>query len=796
MRRLGFAQRLTFMALVLLLPLGGLMVFTIDNLRGRLQETKAEIRGSAVVSATLEVALLTQKHRGLVRLAQAGGTGLDETIKTVRQDLAARLASLDSQVQASPALQLQSQWQPLQQALSGLAAGQHPADPAASFALHTQQVQGLMVLVMRSAEASGLLLDPEAKTFHLMHLAVEDLLPWTEALGRLRGQGSALVQLQETDLRAWLPMAEQLAVLDRVLAGARDKVEAASRAGEAAPTGFDEAITQAQTFAAQVRGLLKQGTAGVDAKSYFAAGTAAIDAASASGRAASARLESLLDERAQRLQILFMAACLAGGFALLAIAYLSYSFYRATGGALLALQRNVAALTAGNFSAQTVLLGHDEVADVGHKLDGMAARLSEIVADIRSNASMVTNAGMRLAADTKALNERTESQAASLEETSASVQELTEALSAMASSAQAADHLAKRVHAMAEEGGQAIGTSVTTMKDIQSSSRRVHDIVGVIEGIAFQTNLLALNAAVEAARAGDQGRGFAVVASEVRTLAQRSSAAAREIKALINESVRHVDQGVHQVAGASDAFSGIVQGIGQVAEQVRAIAGSAGQQSSGVQQISQAVAQIDALTQQNAQMVEQAMQSSDLLSQRAGRLSGAVANFTLRQGSADEALSLVQRAVALYRQQGNPALAEITGNGEAWTDRDMYVFALDRQGVYRAFGGNPARCGTSVRDVPGVNGEQLVRDAFERAEQGGGWVDYRYTHPSTGEVAMKTSYVEGVERDLVLGCGVYKRDGGAMPAQPRPADVAQAALGQAARAAAGSRATLKATQRA
>ncbi len=781
MRQMGFARRLVFMGVVLLLPLGGMLAYAISSLHERLHDTQRELAGSAVLEPTVEVALLTQKHRGLVNLALAGNTGLEDKLQAVRQDLKVRLATLDAAVRQSPQLQLQAHWQPLHAALGDLAAGRHPADAPASFALHTQQVRGLIALAGKSAETSGLLLDPEAATFHLMVFSAGHLLPWTETMGQMRGQGAALIRRGQMDLQAWLPLVEKRALLESALPPLRETVAALQRAGESGPAGFDDAAARSQAFADLVRQIVVKGDIRLSPAAYFDTGTAAIEGAATAGRSATQRLSVLLQQRETHLQWLLAGACLVGLLGIAGVVYLSFSFFFATAGAVKALQRSVALLAGGNFGAQEAIVGRDEVAEVGRTLDSMAAKLSEIVADIRSNASMVTNAGLRLAADTRALNERTETQAASLEQTAASVHDLTGALSQMAGAAQAADSLAARVRGMAEDGGHAIGTSVQTMKDIQSSSRRVNDIVSVIEGIAFQTNLLALNAAVEAARAGDQGRGFAVVASEVRTLAQRSSAAAREIKTLITDSVSHVDQGVHQVGSASEAFSGIVQGIREVAEQVRAIAGNAGQQSSSVQQISQAVAQIDTLTQQNAQMVEQAMQSSDLLSHRAGRLAGAVANFTLRQGSADEAQAMVTRAVALYRQRGTAALAEITGDAAAWTDRDMYVFALDPQGTYRAFGGNPARCGTSVLDVPGVDGRQLVADAYERAAQGGGWVDYRYTHPVTGEVAMKTSYVEGVAPDVVLGCGVYKREDAAAAAALASGGPAAATAGALAR---------------
>ena len=775
MQRLAFARKLLLMGLVLTLPLGWLMGYAVLNLNTRLADTRAERLGSDVVAATLEVGLLTQTHRGQVNMALAQVPDMAAPLQATRASLKAAVDELDQATSAAAGLDLQPAWGPIRTELLKLAEGRHPAEAPASFALHSRQVAALSTMATLAAERSGLLLDPEAATFHLMHLAVEHALPWTEALGRMRGQGAALLQRGETDLRAWLPVAAQQALLLDHLDSVAAIVGAAERAGEPVPPGFTQAIDAARGFSDRAQAFWStgpgQGLAGSDPKAFFAAGTQAIQQAAGIGRHASTRLSSLLDERARHLQRQFLLACAMSLGAILGIGYLALAFFHASVGTLRAVQKSVTELAAGNFTAQPPVRGSDELARVGHTLDGMAGQLSEMVADIRSNASMVTEAGLRLAADTRALSERTESQAASLEETSASVQELTSALSTMATGAQAADDLAARVRALAEAGGDAIQNSVTTMQDIQTSSRRVHEIIGVIEGIAFQTNLLALNAAVEAARAGEQGRGFAVVAAEVRSLAQRSSASAREIKTLIGESVRHVDAGVKQVGGASQSFSDIVGGIREVASQVGTIASSAREQSSGLAQISQAVHQIDTLTQQNAQMVEQALSSSTQLSHRADKLAGAVASFRLRQGSADEALALVKKAMALVQQRGSAALAEITANGSAWTDRDMYVFAFDRQGVYHAFGGNAAKCGTSVREVRGVNGDQLVSDAFERAAQGGGWVDYTFANPATGQTAWKTSYVEPLNDDLVLGCGVYKRldDTGSAPGASAPA---------------------------
>jgi methyl-accepting chemotaxis protein len=264
-----------------------------------------------------------------------------------------------------------------------------------------------------------------------------------------------------------------------------------------------------------------------------------------------------------------------------------------------------------------------------NSLGEMEDTLTDLVSRIKDSTDSITVASRQIAAGNSDLSQRTEQQASSLEETAASMEELTATVKQNADRARSATGLAADASKIAERGGAVVGDVVTTMNAISTSSKKIVDIIGVIEGIAFQTNILALNAAVEAARAGEQGRGFAVVAGEVRSLAQRSSAAAKEIKALIDDSVMQVDSGSTLVGQAGQTMQEIVGAVKKVTGILGEISLASAQQSEGIAQVNEAVAHMDSATQQNAALVEEAAAAASALSAQTLQLQQAVGEFKL-----------------------------------------------------------------------------------------------------------------------------------------------------------------------
>jgi methyl-accepting chemotaxis protein len=324
-------------------------------------------------------------------------------------------------------------------------------------------------------------------------------------------------------------------------------------------------------------------------------------------------------------------------------------------------------LAHGRLTGCAVNHGRDEIADTSRALDHTIANLNRTLRAILDSVHSIDTASHEIASGNLDLSARTEMQASSLEETASAMETLTMAVKENASNAHRANSLAASAAVLATEGGKAVERAVTTMDQIKSSSRKIVEIIGVIDGISFQTNILALNAAVEAARAGEQGRGFAVVAAEVRTLAQRSAAAAKEIKALIAASVAIIDAGSASVNAAGSSMGDIVASVQQVNDIIERISEASSEQAVGIAEVNLAVGHMDGMTQQNAALVEEAAAAAASLHEQTVNLSKAVSIFKI--GAAGDTADDDEDEDAFYQdeEQGEPAEEEL--DAEVFRDR-------------------------------------------------------------------------------------------------------------------------------
>ena len=335
----------------------------------------------------------------------------------------------------------------------------------------------------------------------------------------------------------------------------------------------------------------------------------------------------LYDDAQARYRTLLwvMSGAIAGG--LLIAVLMGWVLVRAISHPLEQAVKLAQGVAAGDLTQEIAVVSRDETGQLMLALKNMNDNLRDIVGEVRLSTDTITTASSEIATGNLDLSSRTEQQAGSLEETASAMEQLTATVRQNADNARQANQLAASASDVASRGGDVVRQVVDTMSAINDSSGRIADIIGVIDGITFQTNILALNAAVEAARAGEQGRGFAVVASEVRSLAQRSAAAAREIKALIDDSVSQVGRGSTLVSRAGQTMDEVVASVRRVTDVMAEITAASTEQSAGIEEVNRAITQMDETTQQNAALVEQAAAAAQSLQDQAQRLSGAVSVF-------------------------------------------------------------------------------------------------------------------------------------------------------------------------
>jgi methyl-accepting chemotaxis protein len=638
----SFLGKLKVWHTYLILSLIGIMVASIPTYLYFKEASKgltaysSEQAGMPGVASMLRVIQYTQQHRGLSALV-LGGTSAAEDKRAAKQGEAdAAFAALDALVARIGDPVIGQRWSEPRREWDTLRAGVagKTLSVAQSYAAHTALLAKALKINELIGDYYGLSLDPDKDSYQLIQAMYYQLPYLTEELGQLRAKGAGLLGKKEASQ-------EERQIISSMIGKINDRVLQTTNAfgkavnynpaiGKNLAPLMDDAVALSATITALANEqILKPDTLAYSAPDYVAAATRAIDAQFALNSAAKADLDAMFitkigtfhTERWTMLGVMLALLGAAGWFTVLVTRAVTVPLNNAV-----AVAQSVAS---GNLVNEFALGADNEVGKMLRALKEMNDSLRGIVGDVRDSIDNISAATRDIASGNNDVSSRLESQASNLEETASSMEELTSTVRQNADNAHQANELVLGASQAATKGAAVVSQVVQTMGDINEGSRKIVDIISVIDGIAFQTNILALNAAVEAARAGEQGRGFAVVASEVRNLAQRSASAAKEIKVLINHSVDRVEAGNQQASDAGSAMSEILDSVTRITSIMAEIAVASAEQGSGIEQINHAVTQMDDMTQQNAALVEQTAAASSSLQEQAATLVQAMSIFKL-----------------------------------------------------------------------------------------------------------------------------------------------------------------------
>jgi methyl-accepting chemotaxis protein len=626
--QLSLSRKFVILGVIALLMAGIPTVLLVNTSLENVRIAKQEVKGMPPLMAMQKVIQFSQQHRGLSSGMLSGNAAMKERRPGVKDSVDKAIAEVDSQlVLAGASEQLKTQWrerkqrwQALEQAVAG---GQLAA--ADSTRQHTQLIAAILRLNAEVMNEFGLMNDASVDTFNLIQASFYSA-PWlTEKLGIMRAMGSGFLT------RGTLPPQDK-----GVLIGLRDRAnelkdDMAIYVGRSTADNalFSSTLKDPlEALKSQVdstlgmadKNLISATELTFPATQYFDEFTRTIDAVYQFNAKAMGTLQTSLSDRVNGLyaRIAWMLGLQLLGT--LAAVWLAWVFVRSITQPMDKAVRLATAVSQGDLTVTFPRHGTNETGRLLDALATMQTQLNKLVSEVRTDAQGVATASDQIAQGNNDLSARTEQAAAALEETAASMEQLHAHVQTNAEHAKDANTLAHQARDVAIKGGEVVGQVVHTMRDIHTSSSKIADIIGVIDGIAFQTNILALNAAVEAARAGEAGRGFAVVASEVRSLAGRSAEAAKEIKGLISDSVSRVQAGTTLVDQAGQTMEDVVTSIKRVTDLMADISVASAAQSTSVAEVGQAITQMDQATQQNAALVEESAAAATNLRQQAQQL--------------------------------------------------------------------------------------------------------------------------------------------------------------------------------
>ncbi len=641
--RLRFSLKIVLVGMVLWVPALFLIAVVIGEYSHDTTLAEREGKGVRYLEPARGFLQHLAEHRGMVNAVLMGDPAFTHEIGPKQATIAKDIEGVEAlEAQFGAEFRSAEPWRRVKSGWDSLKAQALALSPEDSFERHSAILADLLDFMAYIADASGLILDTERSGAHLTDMAVFSVPAVGEQLGILRGKATGLTAKGSLSSEQKTDLAGRLAVVREALAGIDERVsfadETASGAAARISSIREELLSKSRSFIEMIdRKVIRPGEGepiAVKPAQVFAAGTEAIAAAFKLSDAAAASLSDRLRERVEQLrhdQYVTIAQAL---FLMLAGVVLGFAVVRHVERSTEATAAVASAIAQGDLTSTIRVTGRDEGAWLLHELKTMQKKLTEVTIDVRRTAAAVYNGAHQIVQGNTDLSSRTEEQASSLEETASSMEEFTGTVRQNANNAREANQLSANAREQAERGGAVVGAAIAAMGEINAAAKRIADIIGVIDEIAFQTNLLALNAAVEAARAGEQGRGFAVVASEVRNLAQRSAGAAKEIKDLIQDSVRKVEDGSKLVDQSGVALGEIVSSVKRVSDIIAEIAAASQQQSSGIEQVNRAISQMDQATQQNAALVEEAAAASESLEEQANHLTEIMEFFKLQEAAA------------------------------------------------------------------------------------------------------------------------------------------------------------------